>query len=101
MHVTVGGSISNSAQITSGVPQGSVLGPLLFILFINHLGSSLTCNYMMFADDLKLYFHHSADTSNPASFDLQHNINTLSSVADSWGLKFAPGKCVHMRFKRG
>ena len=88
--------------VASGVPQGSVIGPLLFLIFINHLGATLTCNYMMFADDLKLYIHHPNKLSPPQiSQELQDNINRLSSIAASWGLKFAPEKCVHLHFKRG
>ena len=101
MSVSLGGVSSRSVHVTSGVPQGSVLGPLLFLIFVNHLGFNLTCNYMMFADDLKLYLQHPTDPSSPVSNDLQHNINTLASTASSWGLKFAPSKCVHIRFKRG
>ncbi|KAK4321887.1 hypothetical protein Pmani_007350 [Petrolisthes manimaculis] len=101
MRVSVGGSLSNNVPITSGVPQGSVLGPLLFLIYVNYIGSSLTCKYMMFADDLKLFLHHPGDPSSPASAILQFNIDTLAATASSWGLKFAPGKCVHLCFRRG
>ncbi|KAK4320197.1 hypothetical protein Pmani_008960 [Petrolisthes manimaculis] len=101
MRVSVGGSLSNNVPITSGVPQGSVLGPLLFLIYVNYIGSSLTCKYMMFADDLKLFLHHPSDPSSPASAILQFNIDTLAATASSWGLKFAPGKCVHLCFRRG
>lgn len=101
MLVSVSGSLSSDVNIASGVPQGSVLGPLLFIIFVNHICSSLTCNYMMFADDLKLYLQHPDNSSFLASPDLQHNINSLASTSASWGLQFAPQKCVHIRFRRG
>ena len=97
----INGTQSRARPVTSGVPQGSVLGPLLFLLFVNHLGSHLTCDYMLFADDLKLYLQHPDKSYQLTSLALQDNINILTSTAASWGLKFAPGKCVHLRFQRG
>ena len=55
MTVSVGSSHSNFRPVRSGVPQGSVLGPLLFLLFVNHIAARLTCDYKIFADDLKIY----------------------------------------------
>lgn len=87
MIASVGGTLSNSAYIASGEPQGSVLRTLLFLIFVSHTYSTLTCNYMMFADDLKLYLQHPDSSYSPALFDLQHNINILASTAASWGLQ--------------
>ena len=101
MSVAIKGTQSRALPVTSGVPQGSVLGPVLFLLFINHLGANLTCHYKLFADDLKLYIHHPSDPSQSRSQDLQDNINILSLSASSWGLSFSPSKCVHLHFKRG
>ena len=53
--VVVGGETSNWLDVTSGVPQGSILGPLLFIIYINDLPSSVTCNAEIFADDSVIY----------------------------------------------
>ncbi len=52
--VKLGGHLSSEGIVKSGVPQGSVLGPLLFLIFINNLENELTCNYLFFADDVKL-----------------------------------------------
>ena len=51
----VNGTHSERANITSGIPQGSVLGPILFVLDINYLPENIVSNVYMFADDTKLF----------------------------------------------
>ena len=53
--VVVDGETSGSASVKSGVPQGSVLGPLLFLIFINDLAEHTTSTVRLFADDCVMY----------------------------------------------
>ena len=54
-NVSVNGILSLSRPVVSGVPQGSVLGPVLFLLFINDISSSVQSNLHLFADGCVLY----------------------------------------------
>ena len=54
MQVKVANSYNCSAQVTSGFRQGSVLRPILFLIFMNHVVSGLNCYYRLFADDINL-----------------------------------------------
>ena len=89
--VTVLGGKSNSLSITSGVPQGSILGPALFLLYVNDLLSSVsTSQVAMFADDTKLF--REIQTTNDAE-QLQDDINNLETWSTTSGLPFNETKC--------
>ena len=99
MCVSVSGARSLPRPVLSGVPQGSVLGPLLFLVFVNHLPSYLLNKSKMFADDLKIYVRLERGSGDG---DLcQQDIDVLHRVAVSWGLNFNVNKCTIMRFRRG
>ena len=68
-HVNINNQCSSSSQVTSGVPQGSVLGPTLFIYFINDLPTVVTTLLKIFADDTKVYHHIRNDADRE---ELQH-----------------------------
>ena len=80
--VSVQGEFSSIKDILSGIPQGSVLGPLLFILFINHLPDCLKSSVKIFADDLKLI----ANLSDKMVID--NDLKSLEDWERKWLLEF-------------
>jgi hypothetical protein len=88
--VTVDGEMSSWAPVTSGIPQGSVLGPVLFVCFINDLPNVIHTMVHIFADDTKVY--NSVDSQSGSS-DLQEDLNRLQEWSDTWLLKFNAAKC--------
>ena len=53
--MVLNGQLSSWSNIETGVPQGSILGPLLFLIYINDLSDGLTANARLFADDVSLF----------------------------------------------
>jgi hypothetical protein len=53
--VTVRGELSEEVRVTSGVPHGSVLGPLLFLAYVNDIGRNIKSTIRLFADDCEIY----------------------------------------------
>ena len=78
--------MSKWTPITSGIPQGSVLGPLLFLLYVNDIPNLVQSNLKMFADEYRA-IHNSSD-----SLLLQQDL--VSEWAQKWLLKFSVPKCV-------
>lgn len=80
---------------TSGVPQGSVLGPLLFNIFINDLGNLLRCKYLIFADDLKIYICFKTIEDSRL---LQADLDTLTQWCSMNKLELNIDKCKFIPF---
>ena len=98
MQTRVLGATSEWYQVTSGVPQGSVLGPVLFLIYVNHVVHRLSCGYKIFADDIKLYLSSVPDAPSVGSGALQQDIDVLVATSASWGLVMNIDKCVCLRF---
>jgi len=85
--VGVRGYFSDWFQVLSGVPQGSVLGPLLFLLFVNELHSWIVNSMRMFADDTKVWTYI---RSTEDSQSLQKDLDSLTTWSKEW-LLHLPG----------
>ena len=90
--VLVGGDLSSWTRVTSGVPQGSVVGPLLFSIFVCDIPSLLESHISMFADDTKIY-QAITDAQEAHQSDLQEDLNRLQAWAEAMQMKFHPNKC--------
>ena len=88
--VSINGESSEKVEVTSGVPQGSVLGPILFVYYINDLPLSVECSIKIFADDTKAYL---PINSLSDKYLLQESINKLVDWSEKWQLKFNSEKC--------
>ena len=88
--VVINGKFSNWQYVSSGVPQGSILGPLLFITYINDIPSAVSSNVKIFADDVTLYA--TVQTVQDCQI-LQDDLNSISRWCDMWQLRLNPSKC--------
>ena len=88
--VVVEGEVSSWKSVLSGVPQGSVLGPILFLVYINDLEEGVTGKILKFADDTKLFrkVKEIGDKQN-----LQYDIDKLVKWSEKWQMLFNFGKC--------
>ena len=75
--------------MSSGVPQGSVLGPLLFLIYVNDLPENLSCRSLLYADDLKIW-----SARDPNS--LQMDVDAVFQWSEVWKLPLNLDKCTHM-----
>ena len=97
--VVIEGQSSNCLPAISGVPQGSILGPILFLLYSNDIGDDLSkdTKIALFADDAKIYRRI---TSPEDSISLQNDLATLEHWSQTWRLNFNAKKCKVMHFTR-
>ena len=91
--VIVNGETSEWSDVISGVPQGSVLGPTLFLIFINDLPDVVQNLVKIFADDTKLF---TTVRDSKDIYSVQSDLLVLSNWSDTWQLRFNASKCKRM-----
>ena len=92
--VRMNNHLSEWAPVISGIPQGTVLGPMLFVLYVNDLPSiSQNSPVFLFADDMKV-FHRIRDLNDRR--ELQEDLTRICAWTDRWLLELHPDKCVTM-----
>ena len=95
--VVLEGSCSERSIVKSGAPQGTVLGPLCFLLYINDMGNDISNNLKVFADDTLLFdlVCNINDAISP-----QEDLNKLVLWAHTWQMEFDPSKCYVLRLHK-
>ena len=88
--VVVDGEVSNWKAVLSGVPQGSVLVPILFLIYINDLDDDITSKVLKFAVDTKVFRKIKSDADRQ---HLQDDLNKLIEWSEKWQMLFNFGKC--------
>ncbi len=85
--VSINGSHSRRHPVVSGVPQGTDLAPVLFLLYINDISENIKSQIRLFADDGIIYQDH---------VTLQEDLENLNNWANKWQLNFNFSKCYHL-----
>ena len=95
--VVVNGHNSNLMQVQSGVPQGTVLGPLMFLLYINDINYGISSHLKNFADDCILYW---TINNQQDQLLLWHDLNLIVKWTQTWLMELNTSKCVVLTYSR-
>ncbi len=95
--VVLEGIPSPWCAVTSGVPQDTILGPIMFLFFVNDIPEKVSTNVKLFADDCKLY-NRIRNRDDCAA--LQDDLDSLAAWSRDWLLRFSKEKCIALCIKR-
>ena len=96
--MVIPGGTSEWVEIKAGVPQGSILGPLLFILHINDIVNDIHCGFRLFADDTSLYIV--VDTPNNAACLMKTDLEKITNWSNKWLVTFNLAKTESLLLSR-
>ena len=96
--VQTGGEKSVPLELRAGVPQGSVLGPLLAIMYLNGLSKQTENGMLFFADDSSLHASHSIEESTQVQESLQRDLDTIFEYGKNWAITFNASKTAQQTF---
>ena len=95
--VIVDGESSDATPVKSGVPQGTILGPLMFLAYINDINENITSSIRLFADDCVIY---KTVTSVQEAEQLQDDLQKIYEWTNKWQMKLNVDKCAVLRCTR-
>ena len=98
IRVVIDGHHSSSREISAGVPQGSILGPLFFLVYINDISNAIRCEISLYADDTALYIPFNNCNKLDRIAMVNHDLATLQLWSESWYMKFNAEKTKYMIF---
>ena len=96
--VKIGNAFSTTLTINAGCPQGSVLGPLLALLYLNGLSSQMQNTALFYADDISLYASYTPNTMTQTLNSLQTDLNMIENYGKQWAITFSPSKTLTQTF---
>ena len=94
LQVVLNGKSSQEYPVNSGVPQGSILDPMLFLLYINDLPDDVICDFAIYADDTTLYSKsdHASDLLQQLELELESDLQDTVNWGRKWLVDFYAGK---------
>ena len=96
--VSINNALSTLQSTNAGVPQGSVLGPLLALIFLNGLSDVTTNDVLFYTDDTSLYAPHTDSDLDTVQDSLQHDLDAIHDYGQRWKIKFNPSKTIQQTF---
>ena len=98
--VRIGNTFSEPEVLNAGCPQGSVLGPLLALIYLDDLSNRTQNDILFFADDVSLYASHTKDSLPSIQSSLQNDLNEIFKYGQEWAITFNSSKTVQQTFSR-
>ena len=96
--VKISETLSTPKTINAGCPQGSVLGPLLALMYLDGLSRKTTHDILFFADDTLLYATYTRDDKDATQTSLQNDLDNIYDYGRTWAIKFNTDKTIQQTF---